>query len=122
MPRRSLHPVIMVLLALAVFGFFYQLIYNPGTLLSQILFTVAIVAVFFVIYKAFIQKRMEGKDQTQYRKAVKSSKKRMKGRESRPTASNPKPVKRKFRSGARKKNHLTVIEGKKGKKKDRALF
>ncbi len=137
MTRRSLHPVILAILALAVLGFFYQMLYKPQALMQHLIMIAVGGAVFFLLYKLIFQRRMGGgQESAAYRKAVKQSKKRMKGRESRltPIKGAAKPaagsaVKEKKRkplrplsSAQRKRDHLKVIEGKKSKKKNRALF
>lgn len=123
MPRRSIHPVIIVVIVLALLGFVYQLIFNPGDLLNQFAYLAIAAVIFFAIYKLFFQKRLGGSnpEYAAYRKAAKMSRKKYHQNDSK-----FKPVKKssakKFRSVPRKNHHLTVIEGKKGKKKDRALF
>lgn len=116
MHRRSIHPVIWVVIVLAVIGLGSQVINSPQTLITNLLITGLVVAVFYFIFQRF-RPGENGK----YKKAVKQSKRKY----NQPAAplkknvasSKPAPFKK------RKKEHnLTVIEGKKNKKKNRASF
>ncbi|WLR49751.1 SA1362 family protein [Bacillus tianshenii] len=139
--RRSMNPIVMFLISLAVFGLLYKLFTEPMSLLTQLLITAGVVAIFFFIFRMVMNRRYSNSDYAAYRKAAKQSAKLHQSakparapraaRQNRPTSLKSfqknkfkvKPGKSKFRA-PRKKNdpRLTVIEGKKGKKKNRALF
>jgi glucan phosphoethanolaminetransferase (alkaline phosphatase superfamily) len=53
--RRQLHPLFMLFLGLATFGFVYQLITNPIRLLYDFLFFAAVILIFFGIYHYFFK-------------------------------------------------------------------
>ncbi|WP_077618761.1 SA1362 family protein [Bacillus sinesaloumensis] len=135
MNRRKSNIVVMILLGLGVLGFVYTLFTNPGSLLVQAGMIFLFVGIIFLLYKFVIGRRMGGKDHSAYLRAAKQSKKRFKagsqrksqimGVGNKKTTSNA--TKRSTVSSIHKKRktnttHLTVIEGKKGKKKNRALF
>ncbi|RKL68758.1 hypothetical protein CR203_01545 [Salipaludibacillus neizhouensis] len=123
--RRSFHPIILVIIGFAIFGIGMQLFTNPTQFFTQILVTVGIVAILLLVMKKFIIPRLMGNQasftqqrsqqikQTQSRKPTASFKKKQKEKKksiSRPLVKRQSDVK------------LTVIEGKKNKKKSRALF
>ncbi|MEN2448738.1 SA1362 family protein, partial [Bacillus sp. JR_15] len=104
----------------------------PGRLFTMLLSVVIIGAVMFFLFR-WLMNRRTGTEGNLYRKAVKQSKRRyqqpkpktksqMKNRvthlRSVPTDHKSKPVLLKKKS----QTQLTVIEGKKNKKKNRALF
>ncbi|MFD1707699.1 SA1362 family protein [Siminovitchia sediminis] len=103
----------------AVIGLGSYLINNPGGLFKQILFMAGVIAAIFVIYRIWTNRTPGGREKNAFAKAAKQSKMRAKRKKSAAPSSNlfrNRPLRR--RSTA----HLTVIEGKKGKKKDRAIF
>ncbi|WP_096201214.1 SA1362 family protein [Bacillus sp. FJAT-45350] len=118
MSRQFFHPLVMVIIGLAVLGFVYRLVTNPLGLFTQIILYAAIAFGIFLLYKHFISKRM-GMQSTSHRPNTNKTK-----------PSNVVPHKRKtndkkasVRPLKRRPDHnLTVIEGKKSKKKNRALF
>jgi hypothetical protein len=118
---RRLHPIIWFVISLAVVGILYQLITSPRELFTTLLIGAAVVAVFYFIFKR-TSSGVNGK----YRKAVKQSKKRYGTNQKPPKASPLFSNKKNTKSTAQKKktreHHLTVIEGKKNKKKNRASF
>lgn len=118
---RKLHPIIWFVISLAVVGILYQLITSPRQLFTTILIGAAVVAVFYFIFRR-TSSGVNGK----YRKAVKQSQKRYGSNQKPPKASPLFPNKKAAKSSAQKKrtreHHLTVIEGKKNKKKNRASF
>ena len=130
--NRRVHPAFTIIFALGVLGFVYLLTTNPGRLFTMLLSVVIIGAVLFFLFR-WLMNRRTGTEGNLYRKAVKPSKRRyqqpkpktksqMKNRvthlRSVPTDHKSKPVLLKKKS----QTHLTVIEGKKNKKKNRALF
>ena len=115
----------MGLIALAAIGLISQLINDPGSLIKMIAVTAVVVAVIYFIITRFSQANPSQKhEQHAFKKAAKKSKKRFQKKESTSTPSKRTSIG--SLSAARKKkrdtSHLTVIEGKKGKKKNRASF
>ncbi|MDN4525285.1 SA1362 family protein [Fictibacillus fluitans] len=114
--RRSFHPVIWVVIVLAVVGLVSKLFTSPQSLLTQLLMIGLVIAVIYFIFQRF-RPGENGK----YKKAVKQSKRKYRQNTApvkKPASSN-KPAAFKKR---RKEHNLTVIEGKKNKKKNRASF
>ncbi|HLU22203.1 MAG TPA: SA1362 family protein [Bacillaceae bacterium] len=109
--------IVGVVAILALTGLASTLIRNPSSLLKQLLMMVVITALIIVIYKVWMRRKPNSKDSIAYAKAVKLSKKRK--RQANKTvisSSRKRPLRKKSTA------HLTVIEGKKNKKKDRAIF
>lgn len=103
----------------AVIGLGSYLINNPVGLFKQLLFMGAAVAAVFIIYRIWTNRSQGGKEKNAFAKAAKQSKLRAKKRKSASQSTNH------FRNRPLRKRstaHLTVIEGKKSKKKDRAIF
>jgi hypothetical protein len=127
MKRSYRKPIFYALVSLAAFYLVIQLITNPGGLFTNLLLIVGGATVFYLIFRYFIQGKIGGKTDARYSKAVKQSKKRY---SSAATAKpNVSPINSRDRAGSKPSaqkrktpSHLTVIEGKKGKKKNRAFF
>ncbi|MGX8178048.1 SA1362 family protein [Exiguobacterium artemiae] len=123
----------LVVLLFAFVGFGYTLANDPGKLFSQLLFFAITAGIIFLLFK-FLTRNSGASSgaNSQYRKSVAQSKKMYAKRDqpSRRTEFKKKPVKstktpssnkvRPLRDRS-KAPHLTVIEGKKGKKKKRAF-
>lgn len=137
MNRRRSNIVVMILLGLGAFGFVYTLFTRPSSLLMQAGMIFLFIGIIFLIYKFVIGRRMGGKEYSAYLRAAKQSKRRFSPpKKKKPQymgASNAKKsssttTKKSTVASINKKRkstnntHLTVIEGKKGKKKNRALF
>lgn len=90
-----------------------------------------IIGIFFAVYRIFFRKKTHGTER-KYEKAVKQSIKRQKQKQKarvkaphlRVVGSNPHKLKKAKPSLTQKneKHNFTVIEGRKSKKKNRALF
>ncbi|MEH7386881.1 SA1362 family protein [Bacillus sp. JJ1521] len=135
MNRRKSNIVVKILLGLGALGFVYTLFTRPGSLLVQAGMIFLFIGIIYLLYKFVFSRRMGGKEQSAYLRAAKQSRKRFKTGSQRksqtmgmgskkPTASATKrstvsPIHKKRKTNT---THLTVIEGKKGKKKNRALF
>ncbi|CAG9619240.1 SA1362 family protein [Sutcliffiella rhizosphaerae] len=126
-------PIFYTLISLAAFALIVNLFENPGGLFRSILLIIGGVTVFYLIFRHFIQGRLGGGTDSRYNKAVKQSKKRYgsTGSTSSSSASNSSvsPITNKDRAKSKPAvpkrkapTHLTVIDGKKGKKKNRAFF
>ena len=113
--------IVVCLIALAALGIVSLLVSNPYGLLQNFPIMIATVAVIFFLVKRFYLPSPEKREQRAFVKAAKRSLKRKQQKESgkqtrKTNVSNITSIR------ARKKqtnNHLTVIEGKKGKKKNR---
>lgn len=122
----------LVVLLFAFVGFGYKLANDPGSLFSQLLFFAITAGIIFLLFKFLTRNSVSSGANSQYRKSVAQSKK-MHAKNNPPprrTDLKKKPVKttktatsnkvRPLRDRS-KAPHLTVIEGKKGKKKKRAF-
>ncbi|MFD3447772.1 SA1362 family protein [Microbacteriaceae bacterium 4G12] len=103
---------------------------NPTGVLQNILIIIVIVAAFYLLYKLFTSSGSSKNPRASYNRAVKQSKKKY-AKPKNVTSLNNRLKKAstdtKTKKGSsllkkRKQTHLTVIEGKKGKKKNRASF
>ncbi|MEC2075397.1 SA1362 family protein [Metabacillus fastidiosus] len=123
MNRRSMNGFIIVILTLGGIGLLATLVRNPMWLLQQIAFYAVIAGIIFLIYRYAFQKRI-GRGNSAYEKAVKQSKRRFDDRDSKVKSISQarKNLKKGSALKKKKQTHLTVIEGKKGKKKNRAFF
>ncbi|AFS70009.1 MULTISPECIES: SA1362 family protein [Exiguobacterium] len=122
----------LVVLLFAFVGFGYKLANDPGSLFSQLLFFAITAGIIFLLFKFLTRNSVSSGSNSQYRKSVAQSKKMHAKRDQPPrrTEFKKKPVKttkapasnkvRPLRDRS-KAPHLTVIEGKKGKKKKRAF-
>ena len=112
---------VVCLIALAALGIVSLLVSNPSGLLLKFAIMIATGAVIFFLVKRFYLPSPEKREQRAFVKAAKRSLKRKQQKESgkqtrKSNVSNITSIR------ARKKqtnNHLTVIEGKKGKRKNR---
>lgn len=119
------------LVALAVIGFAAILFKEPSRLFQMILIYGLVIGGIFAIYQLFLKNKIAGTDR-KYEKAVKQSLKRQKLKQQktrvkaphlRVVGSNPHKLKKEkplLKKSA--KQNFTVIEGRKNKKKNRALF
>ncbi|MFA9559419.1 SA1362 family protein [Evansella sp. AB-rgal1] len=128
MLRHSFHPLVLTIIGLAILGIGYELIRSPGAFFTQILVTIGIVAVLIFVMRRFILPRLmrsRGPFVQQQVRAQSNSTNAMKT-SNRPVQFHKKKEKKKAISRPLIKRQsnvkLTVIEGKKNKKKNRALF
>ncbi len=125
--NRRTNWIVMVIILLGVLGFVTTLVSEPLWLLKQIAIYAAIAGLIYVIYR-LVSRRRIGKEHSSYLKAAKQSKRRFDDRSKKGSnVRNISQVKKTKKASAIKKkkqqpSHLTVIEGKKGKKKNRAFF
>lgn len=126
MKNRTSYYIVMGLIALGAIGIVSQLINDPGSFLKTIAVMAIVIAVIYFLFTRFYQATPSSHkhEQQAFKKAAKKSKKRFKKKEQGPSVSKRSSLG--SLSAARKKkrdtSHLTVIEGKKGKKKNRASF
>lgn len=125
MLNRTVSYLIYGVIALGVLGLLSQLFQNPLGLLKSLLITAAIVGIMYFLYRRLTTGKTDRKEQLAFRKAVRQSKKRNKDR-STPTGKKNNVASMTSSKSVRKINprrksdaQLTVIEGKKNKKKNR---
>ncbi|MBE3570913.1 MAG: hypothetical protein IMW92_12615 [Bacillales bacterium] len=106
--------VFFLITGLAAIGLLSMLVSSPHVLGKRILFLIVVASLLYIVYRIGIRKPVQ-KDHQAFLRAAKKSKKRIRKRQSsRLSTHKRKPIRR------RNDVHLTVIEGKKGKKKKRA--
>ncbi|ASS91876.1 SA1362 family protein [Aeribacillus pallidus] len=123
MNRFPVHPVFAVIATLGGLGFIYMLFFNPMTFFKLFIWAV-VIGIIILIYRLVMKKRTNN-EYSQFLKAAKRSKKRFKDKKIHHAQKHVLHKKNKTAISAKRRrenNHLTVIEGKKGKKKNRALF
>lgn len=118
----------MVLIFLAAIGMIGKLIEDPTQVLKSIAaFLILGFVVFLIVRRLYTAKAgPKNREQQAFRKAAKKSQKRF-NRKTNPinkkTSNSPLSTIKKHKKSPRKStSHLKVIEGKKGKKKNRASF
>ncbi|MFN7251161.1 MAG: SA1362 family protein [Anaerobacillus sp.] len=124
MTRYSFHPLILCVLGLSIIGLLYRLYTEPVALIQQALFMILFAGIIFFLVKRFLAHKLSSgnyySSQPQPRKMnYKASAK------SNIVPHKKKKETKKFSRPLVKKRTdvtLTVIEGKKNKKKNRALF
>lgn len=118
--------IVTTLITLAAIGIIGNLIEDPLQVLINIAAFLIIGFVVYLIVRRLLMNRAvpKNREQQAFRKAAKKSQKRFNRKEpskkmyTNSSLSTKKPKKVKSKSAS----HLTVIEGKKGKKKNRASF
>ncbi|MBD8070415.1 SA1362 family protein [Bacillus sp. PS06] len=129
MNRRRMDLVVYSIIILGIVGILYILFTDPSRLLMQLGSIVLFAGIIFLVYKFVMKRRTGGNEYSAYLRAAKRSKRRFNEQ------SHKKPISKvvdakKLSSSTKKSTqsrkgptpHLTVIEGKKGKKKNRAFF
>lgn len=136
MNRNKSSIIIYVLLGLAVLGLIYTIQFEAVSFIRSVLIGAVVMGIIYLVYRRFIMKGStgnSGKERQAYQKAAKVSSKKhkqdtMKPRKSRNRHHNTHGLtvisKETFINRPKKKStiQLTVIEGKKARKKNRALF
>jgi mannitol-specific phosphotransferase system IIBC component len=124
--NRTSYYFVLGLISLAAIGLVGRLFANPTGFLTRIAVVVIVSAVIYFVVKRFYMTKPEKRDQRAFVKAAKQSKKRLLQKD---TASSPRrsggtvtSMKKGLKSKKTPSANLTVIEGKKGKKKNRASF
>ncbi|MBS4173436.1 SA1362 family protein [Bacillus sp. FJAT-49736] len=111
--------IVGVIFLLAVIGFGALIFTNPASLMKQIIFAGLLILAVSFIYRMWSGKKSNVKEQRNFIKAARRSKRRLKKRQTLGKSTvqvRNKPIRKKSDV------QLTVIEGKKGKKKNRAIF
>ena len=122
--NRTISYLIYTVIALAILGLISSIFTNPFGLLKSIMITAVIVGVIYLIYTRLTQGKTDRKEQRAFRKAVRQSQKRNKSLTKNNNVTNISSSKPAHKIKTHKKSdaQLTVIEGKKNKKKNRASF
>ncbi|WP_221565508.1 SA1362 family protein [Alkalihalobacillus sp. TS-13] len=128
---RKFNVLVMLILGLAAFGFINTVITNPMYLVRMVLIIAAVGGIFYFLYKRFLAKRFGGgggKDVNKYKQAARYSAKKYQNQPGnvmkKPPKIKPSPQTKPSVSKKKKRandHNFKVIEGKKGKKKNRAL-
>jgi amino acid permease len=121
---RFIQIVVLTLILLGCFGLLHTLFINPVHLIKQFVFIFILLGAFYLLYMFYMRKRLGGKEYISYMKAAKRSIRRYNERNHKQRSSKQLSAKKSLRTLQKrdKQPHLTVIEGKKGKKKNRAFF
>jgi Ca2+/Na+ antiporter len=124
--------IFYIIIALALFGLIASLIQNPIKFLQRGLLFGLVLLVLYLFYRMFSTSTTNRSHQDAYRRAAKrtvkkyntnksSSLKRTSNTNSKTKAGNKKPISSPLlKKKSKDTSHLTVIEGEKGKKKNRA--
>ncbi|MEH7458567.1 hypothetical protein CON65_04545 [Bacillus pseudomycoides] len=130
--RSFMFAIFVLIIGLAIFGLVSSAITDPKGMLQNIGIMLLVVGIFYLLYKMFTNSSGSANSQNSYKRAAKQSNRKYGKQNVAPLSNsflkrnasddkgkkgNPTSLKRK-----RKQSHLTVIEGKKNKKKDRASF
>lgn len=125
--RTSLY-IVGGLITLAVIGVGSSLISNPKGFFQGIFMILIVGSLIYFLVRHFNGANPKKREQSAFRKAAKRSNKRLRQKETRnPTSKTTAPYGnitklRRPKHSLKSSSHLTVIEGKKGKKKNRASF
>lgn len=122
--NRKISYLMYGVIAFAVLGLLSKLLTNPLGLFKNIVIIAAIAGIIYLVYTRLTQGKTDRKEQRAFRKAVRQSKKRNKVRVSKRNNVTSMASAKSYKIKPRKKSgvQLTVIEGKKNKKKNRASF
>lgn len=125
MLKRFISFMIYGIIALGVLGLLSRLFNDPIGFFRNILIIAIVAGIIYMIYTGLTKGKPVKKEQQAFRKAARQSKKRQKNRTSKKdnvasfsAAKSSKKIKWRKKTDS----HLTVIEGKKNKKKNRASF
>ena len=127
MKNRTSNLLVAGLLILALIGITDLLIENPIGFLQKIAVMGFIVAAIYFVVRLIFKANPQKKEQRAFLKAARQSKKRLQKRGGEPPMRNPlpgtlSPLKKASKMKKKTPAHLTVIDGKKSKKKNRASF
>lgn len=128
LPFRLSKIIIPSLIIFAAVGFAAYLFKEPARLLQMLLFTALIVGIFLLVYRFFFRSHSERRYERAAKQSLKRRKQKHRARVKAPhlrvVGSNPYKLKKdKLHLAKKKEKHnFTVIEGRKSKKKNRALF
>jgi hypothetical protein len=123
---RRVNPLFYLLIGLAAFGILSFMITDTGEFIKYVLITVGIAAILFGVFYFLMNKRNASGFSDQYKKAVKQSRRKYGSTHNQKQYMSAAKTQQKGKPDRTKKPkrnapHLRVIEGKKDKKKNRAL-
>lgn len=127
MKNRTASFIVSGLIILAAIGAVGSFIANPAGFLQRIAVMILIGAIIYFLVRRFYQSSPGKQEQRAFVKAAKRSKKRFLQKDGiqaqrRSNVGSLTSLKKSNKSKKKSPAHLTVIEGKKGKKKNRASF
>ncbi|MGG5255094.1 SA1362 family protein [Neobacillus sp. SM06] len=127
MKNRTSNLLVAGLLILALIGITGMFIGNPIGFLQKIAVMGFIVAAIYFVVRLIFKANPQKKEQRAFLKAARQSKKRLQKRGGESPMRNPfsgtlAPLKKSSKTKKKTPAHLTVIDGKKSKKKNRASF
>ncbi|WP_020061594.1 SA1362 family protein [Bacillus sp. 123MFChir2] len=131
--RSFMFALFVVIVGLAIFNLVSFTIEDPMGVVKNIMIMLVVVGVFYLLYKMLTSSSSSANNsQSSYKRAAKQSNRKYGKQNVTPLSNNllkknasdtkGKKENTSFLKRKRKQSHLTVIEGKKGKKKDRASF
>ncbi|WP_242218823.1 SA1362 family protein [Bacillus cereus group sp. BfR-BA-01380] len=131
--RSFMFALFVVIVGLAIFNLVSFTIEDPMGVVKNIVIMLIVVGVFYLLYKMLTSSSSSANSsQSSYKRAAKQSNRKYGKQNVTPLSNNllkksasdtkGKKGNTSFLKRKRKQSHLTVIEGKKGKKKDRASF
>ncbi|HWJ79253.1 MAG TPA: SA1362 family protein [Niallia sp.] len=113
-----------VVLILALFGLTTSLIRNPSGFFLNIAIFVGVAVIIWFVFRQFRLSSPQNKEQKAFVKAAKQSKKRLQTKEKsntkQPGSNRTSSLKAQKFKRSKSTAHLTVIDGRKSKKKNRA--
>jgi len=104
------------IIVIAIIGLGSYIFNNPVGLFKQLFIIGLVASAIYFVYRFWVRNKPERNESRNYAKAARLSKRRKRVSQQASSQMRKKPMRK--RSAA----HLTVIEGKKNKKKDRAIF
>lgn len=118
--------MVIGIVLLAAFGIVAKFFANPGGFLRGVFIFAIFCAILYVLVRNFYQPSPSRREQQAFKKAAKQSKKKytQKTQKTSPQTKSRGNIYslNKTRNRSNRGTHLRVIEGKKGKKKNRASF
>ena len=125
MLKRFISFLIYGIIALGVLGLVSRMFNDPIGFLRNILIIAIVAGIIYMIYTAVTKSKPVKKEQQAFRKAARQSKKRHKTKTTKKdnvASFSAAESSRRIKPRRKSDTHLTVIEGKKNKKKNRASF
>jgi ABC-type nickel/cobalt efflux system permease component RcnA len=123
--NRTLHLLFGGIIIFAIIGISSMLLANPAGFLQRIAVIALVGFAIYIIVRLISNSNPKKKEQRAFLKAAKQSKKRLQQKSGDPHVRNSSQgtlTTIKKTAKKRSTSHLTVIDGKKGKKKNRASF
>jgi ABC-type nickel/cobalt efflux system permease component RcnA len=112
---------VISILIFALIGIGNSLVENPSEFFKRIAFMIMVGLTIFLVYKRLNKPSQAKKEQKAFLRAAKKTKKKI-HRKKVEDGAKPQPLSKLTSLRKKSSAHLTVIEGKKNKKKNRASF